>query len=102
MVLVALIVTVKHDSVKFLVTKGKTKEARQALCLVYKNCNMTNVDEYIERIRSCCGSDSTGLTIKDALVDPQYRRATWTNIGYIMFHELTGIMVVIMYSNFIF
>ena len=102
LVLLAFIFTVKHDSVKFLVTKGKTAEAKEALCLIYKNCNPRNVDEYIRTIRDSCASDSTKLTIREALTDPRYRKATWTNVGYIILHELTGIMVVTLYSNIMF
>jgi Na+/melibiose symporter-like transporter len=42
------------------------------------------------------------LTLKDALFHPMYRRATWINIVYIIFHELTGINVINLYSNQIF
>jgi len=101
--LFCFIFTVRHDSVKFLVMNGKTaekvQETKYALCLIYKHCDASNVDAYIRKIRSTCGSDSSELTIKEALTHPQYRRSTWVNVIYIIFHELTGIMVVIMYSN---
>jgi len=48
------------------------------------------------------GGDTNNLTLKDAVFGEQYRRATWTNIGYIIFHELTGINVILLYSNKIF
>ena len=51
----------------------------------------SNVDEYITHLKSISGSDSSQLTIKDALVNPMYRTATWVNVGYIVFHELTGV-----------
>ena len=38
----------------------------------------------------------------DATTHPDYRRATWVNFGYIIFHELTGINVIMQYSNQIF
>ena len=38
-VLLALLFTIKHDSVKNLVTKNRRAEARAHLCLVYKRCN---------------------------------------------------------------
>jgi hypothetical protein len=41
------------------------------------------------------GEETTsGVTIIDALCNPKYRRATWINIGYIFFHEMTGINVI--------
>jgi len=42
---------------------------------------------------------SSGLTLKDAIFDPKYRYSTWINIGYIAFHELTGINIIRLYSN---
>ena len=33
--------------------------------------------------------------------DETYRRASWVNVGYIIFHELTGINIIITYSNVI-
>lgn len=99
LVLVALLFTIQHDSIKNLVTKDRREEARAHLRLVYKNCNEQNADRYIERIRSTCGSDSSNLTLRDALANPQYRTTTWANLGYIVFHELTGINVILIYSN---
>ena len=53
-------------------------------------------------LREKLGKDSSKLTLKDALVDRKYRKATWVNIGYIIFHELTGINVIMLYSTEIF
>ena len=69
---------------------------------VYKYCNEENCDMYINHIRKNCGQGSSGLTFKDALINPEYRQATWVNIGYIIFHELTSINVIMMYSNTLF
>jgi hypothetical protein len=63
--------------------------------LVYKNCNVDNVDQYVEYIRSKSGKATSNLTLKDAFTNPRYRRATWVNVGYIVFHELTGINVIL-------
>lgn len=59
-------------------------------------------DRYVEVIKSQCGGDSSNLTLGDGLCNPRYRIATWINIGYIVFHELTGINVINMYSNTMF
>ena len=102
LVLLAFIFTIKHDSIKHLIIRNNLKEARLAVMEVYKHSNESNVDDYIARIRNQCGEDTSGLTIKDALVHPRYRTATWANIGYITFHELTGINVILIYSAQIF
>lgn len=36
------------------------------------------------------------------MVNPRYCKATWVNIAYIIFHELTGINVIMLYSNQLF
>jgi len=59
-------------------------------------------EKYMERIRSMSGKGSSGLTLRDALFNPQYRKGTWVNIGYMVFHELTGINVINLYSHKIF
>lgn len=86
---------IKYDSVKNLVTTGKIKEAKLHLMLVYKNCNADNVDQYVAYIRSKSGKATSNLTLGDAFTNPRYRRATWVNVGYIVFHELTGINVIL-------
>ena len=54
------------------------------------------------KIRNSSGQSSSGLTLYDALFNPRYRKSTWVNIGYLIFHELTGINVIILYSSAIF
>ena len=95
----SLIFTIRNDSIKLLINKRNYKEAKEHICLVYKNCNKENVDDYLNYLKSISGSDSSKLTIKDALCNPMYRRATWINVGYIVFHELTGANPIIQYSN---
>lgn len=48
------------------------------------------------------GESSGNLTLRDALFNPIYRKATWVNLCYIVFHELTGINVIMLYSTTIF
>lgn len=89
----------KYEPIKFLISKDQLDEARLAIQLVYKYAhNEVIADRYIEKIREYSGKASSKLTLKDALFNPAYRRATWVNIGYMVFHELTGINVINMYS----
>lgn len=70
---------------------------------MYKYANTEEMaNKYIDKIRSVSGKGSTGLTLKDALFNPQYRTATWVSMGYIVFHELTGVNVINLYSHNIF
>ena len=56
-------------------------------------------DIYIAMLREKLGNDSSDLTIKDALFNPNYRKSTWVVIGYIIFHELAGFNIIKMYST---
>lgn len=40
--------------------------------------------------------------MKDAVSSEMYRKATWTTIVLIIFHELTGINAIMLYSNTMF
>jgi len=39
------------------------------------------------------------VTLMQAYADPEYSRCSWVNFFQIMFHELTGINVIFLYSN---
>lgn len=39
------------------------------------------------------------MTLKEATTGKMYSRATWTNVTLIIFHELTGINAITLYSN---
>lgn len=56
----------------------------------------------LRQFRANMGANSSGLTLKDALCNDRYRKATWVNLGYIVFHELTGVNVIALYSNQMF
>lgn len=91
---------VRHDSIKFLAQKGNEREAKQVIKLLYKHAKDDAKQQAIlNKLKKNYGSDSSGLTLVDALVDPRYRRATWVNVGCMVFHELTGINVIMLYSS---
>lgn len=48
------------------------------------------------------GKSSSDLTLCDGTCNPRYKTATWVNFFYMIFHELTGINVINMYSNTMF
>ena len=92
------------DSIKFLVNDpAKKKEAFQAISQMYKHCNTEEEKEqFYLHFKSINAGGSSGASFSDALCNPQYRRATWVNVGYIIFHELTGINVIGLYSTTMF
>lgn len=106
MVVMGLLFLVKEDSIKFLIVKGdakSTKIARRAIKKVYKHAKTKRqITRYYNKIKENCGENTSELTIKDALCNPMYRKSTWVNMGYIVFHELTAINVINLYSNQMF
>ena len=54
----------------------------------------TNPEKFIDRIRNVSAYGSSGLSIIDALFNPQYRKATWISMTYIMLTQLTGFNVI--------
>lgn len=103
-IIFALLFITKMDSIKFLVNEpNKKDEAYRALTLLYKHCNSDERrEEFYNHFRAFNAESSSAAGLSSALCNPQYRRATWINIGYIIFHELTGINVIILYSTTMF
>ena len=94
---------VTEDSIKFLIVNKKEREARAHVRKMYKHAtNDQKADAIIEAIRDKISTSSSDLTLRDAIFDPRYRTATWINLIYMIFHELTGINVITMYSNTMF
>jgi len=103
LIMFLLLTIVRYESIKFLIVNNRLDEANKAVQQMYKYATNDKIaDVYIAKIRSVSGAGSSGLTLKDALFNPQYRTATWVSIGYIIFHELTGVNVINMYSHNIF
>lgn len=66
---------------------------------MYRYADESNVDDYIAVLKEMSGQDSSDNSLCEALTDPKFRVASWVNIIYIVFHELTGINVINGYSN---
>ena len=68
---------------------------------MYKNTDSdSDFAAFLKRYRETIGTkSSSNLSLRDALCNDQYCKATWVNLGYIVFHELTGINVIGQYSN---
>ena len=61
-----------------------------------------DADEYIRIITMTISVGSGESTLTDGLCNPRYRIASWIGIIYMVFHELTGINVINIYSNKMF
>ena len=63
---------------------------------------MEKADKILEKITENLGEDSSEISMKEALTDPKYKRATIVNMWYCFFHEVAAINVINYYSNQIF
>ena len=98
---VLMFTVVRHDSPKFSLVKKNKKECHAVLHQIYQTGGSDElVEEISEFIESTIQKKSTSVTYADAFCkDEKYVRASWTNVAYIVFHELTGINVILTYSN---
>ena len=61
-----------------------------------------DIGKMIQEIKANNSENTTQVFVMQSLRDPKYRGATWTNIGFIFFHEWAGINVINLYSSEIF
>jgi hypothetical protein len=59
-----------------------------------------SIAEEIERRSSSTNASAKTVTLKEAFwSNPQYVRCQWVNVWQIIFHELSGINIIYIYSN---
>jgi hypothetical protein len=61
---------------------------------MYKDNSPQNIKKIRQFINDKADKNSRKVNLKSALTDKKYKRATWTNFGYMIFHELAGNNVV--------
>jgi len=90
------------ESPRYLLTKGKTAEASQALCWLRGKTSATDVEDELRIIEmSVNESLSQKTTLKD-LLQPHYLKPTVILLGLMLFQQLSGINAVIFYTVQIF
>ena len=93
----------KYEPIRFLIHQGRQEDAVKAVRQVYKYATSDQVaHQYIDKIKATSGESSSKLSMRDALFNPQYRNATWFNIGFAIFHGLTGHSIIKHYGQSIF
>ena len=101
-IMVALLIgVVRYDSPKYSLVKGKKEDCIAVIHQIYKTGgNDELANEITEFIGSTIQKQSISVTYKEAFCsDERYTRASWINVVYIVFHELTGINIILTYSN---
>ena len=98
---VLLFTVITIDSPKYYMVNGNKESSLKAIKKIYRT---EDDDAYAEEIsdfiKSTIQTQSTKVTLKAAFfTDERYRRASWVSLIYIIFHELTGINVIELYSN---
>ena len=94
---------VTEDTIKFCILEKKNDEAKAHIRKMYKYATSdAEAEKYLEVLAGSIGNNSSDLTLCDGVSNPRYRIATWINISYMIFHEMTGINVINMYSNTMF
>ena len=58
--------------------------------------------EIIEYIKSTSQKETSDVTYKEALCSEKYMKATWIGVVLMIFHELAGSNLILIYSNQIF
>lgn len=53
-------------------------------------------------MESCSQKDTSTISLKQAVSSEMYRRGTWITLILIIFHELTGINAILLFSNTMF
>ena len=93
---------IKNDGPSFYLGQKDYDGARDSFEKIYKTLGDTShFDRFVaefEKSKKMQGSSK--VSIQQALCkDENYMRATWVNIADIFFHEMTGINVILQYSN---
>ena len=95
-----VLLIVRYDSPKFLIFNDRRREAELMLRKIYKlDHSMDNLISYIEKSSL---RETSFISMRDSVISPLYRRSTWITQALIVFHELTGINAINLYSNQMF
>ena len=100
--LIGLFTIMKYETIQQQVI-SEDPNADAHIKMMYKNTKTPQqVKEIKMMIYEKCDKNSNKVNIKRALTDPEYKKATWTNFVYMIFHELAGNNVIQMYSHQMF
>ena len=100
-IIVSLTCIVRTDGPKFYIAQNDNDSAIKAIHRIYQTNGDDDIaQEILEFISSTIQKASTSVSLKEAFItDERYTRSSWVNVVMIVFHELTGINVVLMYSS---
>ena len=94
---VLLLTVVTTDSPKYYLVNDRKEDCLRAINKIYLPGQAEEVCAFVQ---STIQTSSTSVKLSDALwYNERYKRASWVSICYIVFHEMTGINVIMMYSN---
>jgi len=91
----------KNETPKFLIIKGDNEGAKKELRKIYYLQN-GQIEDILGFACKSIQKKTCKIKLKSALFDKVYRIGTWIVIILIIFHELSGINVIMIYSTTIF
>jgi len=101
--LLCILLIFTEDTPKYLIFKKKYKKAKKSLKKVYKYKKKTmDIDAIIAYVESTISKETSNVSFINALFGKIYSYGTWVCVVLIIFHELSGINVIMLYSNTIF
>lgn len=98
--ILSMIFYIRYDSIRFSIGRQNYIEAREMIRQVYDPSEKEN--HIIEYIETSSQKDTSGISIRETLTNPLYKRATLVALAVICFHEMTGENAIILYSTEIF
>lgn len=90
----------KEDKIKFCVNSGKYEEAERFIQKAYvlEGKDYTSSD-ILEHLKKNTSKKQCDVSLWEVMTSPKYRKATWIAFTIIVFHEFSGINVIMAYSH---
>ena len=89
----------KTDTPKYYLLNNDQRLAEDTIKTIYECENQDDVDAISKFMTKHSQKATSTVTIKQIFTDPDYTGATWVNLWSVIFHELTGINVIFLYSH---
>ena len=96
--LLGLLFVIKHDAIKFLINRGNITEAKLAIMQMYQYQDPSDVLKSLSKSLN----NEPQISFYESFSNPKYRRSIVINIIQILFHEMTAINVVLIFSTTLF
>jgi len=100
-VIIGMLTIVRTDTPKFLLQKD-LEAAKESINVIYEideDNSEVEIDRILTFMRNFNQKETSTVTLKETFVSPKYKKNTWINIFNVIFHELSGINIIFLFSN---